>query len=453
MVQGKYMSYISFIKNNFTRVPYSVGQYVSYLPYGYRPGISRIYKQRKHDISSLSVFDQEKYKSFVFPRMKHIAVNAYKNIPFYKELYTQNDVNPERFTSFEDLTSLPIVCKSDLQSVPLEFRSNLNIDKSIANTGGSSGQPLSFYIQSDSVAHEWAHMHTIWGKLGYKQSDLKIVFAGRADVRGIVDYDAVRHQLTVDIYKSPKQIADNLYKVFNKFKPKYIHGYPSAIFDFVIWLDISKHPLLELFKRYIKGMFLGSEFPSPLLRSKVEQLILCNSVSWYGHTERSVLAYEKHEKYTYSPFVTYGFSEAIKDTNTEQYNLVSTSYYNLASPFIRYNTNDLINPTIKDGLLIDFQISSGRDGDYILDRYKNKIYLTALIFGRHHAIFDYVQHIQIKQVDIGKVVLYITTNDDYTNKFLLDKMDLSNVALDFTIEIVSSPLKTAAGKVPLLIKS
>ena len=447
------MSLIYFIKNNFTHIPYNVGKYISLVPFKYRPGISGIYKKRKIEISSFNQYEKNKYKNFIFLKTKNISSYAYKNIPFYQELYKSANVNPTKFSEFEDLLDLPIVNKSDLQNTPIDYRSNAKLKKILANTGGSSGQPLSFFIQPNSVPHEWAHMHTVWNKLGYKQSDLKIVFGGRADIRDIIEYDAVRHQLTVDIYKSPKQIADALYESFNKFKPKYIHGYPSAIFDFVIWLDISKHPLLELFKRYIEGMFLGSEFPSPLLRSKVEQLILCDSVSWYGHTERSVLAYEKHEKYTYSPFVTYGFSEAIKDTNTEQYNLISTSYYNLASPLIRYNTNDLINPTIKDGLLIDFQISSGRDGDYVLDRNRNKIYLTALIFGRHHAIFDYVQHIQIKQVDIGKVVLYITTNDDYTNKFLLDKMDLSNVALDFTIEIVSSPLKTAAGKVPLLIKS
>lgn len=452
MVQGKYMSYISFIKNNFTRVPYRVGQYVSYLPYGYRPGISRIYKQRKHDISSLSVFDQEEYKSFVFPRMKHIAVNAYKNIPFYKELYTQNDVNPERFTSFEDLTSLPIVCKSDLQSVPLEFRSNLNIDKSIANTGGSSGQPLSFYIQSDSVAHEWAHMHTIWGKLGYKQSDLKIVFAGRADVRGVVDYDAVRHQLTVDIYKSPKQIADTLYKVFNKFKPKYLHGYPSAIFDFIIWLEVSDHPLLEVFKNNIKGIFLGSEYPHPQLREKVERILKCNSVSWYGHTERAVLAYEKSEKYSYSPFPSYGFSEAVDLNRDQVYELIGTSYYNFASPLIRYNTNDLIEPKFTYSILTEFKISQGRSGEYVTDINGNKVYLTALLFGRHHEIFNYVQHIQIKQISMGKVRLYITTDDRHPEAFLINKMDLNNVNIEFEFKIISSPIKTNAAKVPLLIR-
>lgn len=447
------MNYIIYAKKNLTHLPYVIGKGISFIPYELRPSMGALYLKRKKEIQQYNNFNLDLQKKEIFNKVRDISVYAYQNIPFYQDLYNSVSVDPNKFTTFEDLSYLPVVSKSDLQSVPIEYRSNNNVKKFLANTGGSSGQPLSFFIQADSIPHEWAHMHSIWKKLGYKQSDLKIVFGGRADVRNIMEYDAVRHQLTIDIYKSPRQIADALYAGFNKYNPKYLHGYPSAIFDFIIWLDVNQHPLLKLFKNNILGMFLGSEFPSPLLRSKVENLISCNSISWYGHTERAVLAYEKDEKYNYTPFFSYGYTETVKDIRTEEYSLVSTSYYNLASPLIRYNTNDLIKPNIEDGLLIDFQISSGRDGEYILDRNKNKVYLTALIFGRHHKIFDYVQHVQIKQLDIGKVVLYIVTNNDYSNEFLLDKMDLSNVMLEFTIEIISSPFKSTAGKVPLLIKS
>ena len=113
----------------------------------------------------------------------------------------------------------------------------------------------------------------------------------------------------------------------------------------------------------------------------------------------------------------------------------------------------MIEPNIQDGLLVDFKISSGRNGEYVLDRHLNKIYLTALIFGRHHSIFDYVQHVQVKQIEAGKVTFYITSNHNYSHEFLIDKMDLSNVDLDFSFEVIQSPIKTAAAKVPLLIKN
>lgn len=447
------MSYISFAKQHLTRIPFCLGKCISFIPYQYRPGMGEIYISRKSEIKKYQIFNEDEYKSFIFNKVKHIASYAYNNIPFYRELYSQISVNPERLSCFDDIKELPVIAKADLQKVPLEFRSNIKLKKILTNTGGSSGQPLSFFIEPSSIPHEWAHMHTIWEKLGYKQSDLKIVFGGRADVKNIMEYDAVRHQLTIDIYKNPKQIADTLVNSFTKYKPKYLHGYPSAIFDFIIWLDINRHPLLSIFKQHVKGMFLGSEYPSPTLRKKAEELLDCSSVSWYGHTERAVLAYEKGEQYTYTPFISYGFSEAIETQQKDGFSLVSTSYYNYASPLIRYDTNDLIDPTIKANLLIDFKVSSGRNGEYILDRNSNKIYLTALIFGRHHSIFDYVQHVQVKQTSVGRAIFYITSDSNYSHEFLKEKMDLSNVDLECSLEVIQSPIKTAAGKVSLLIKS
>ena len=446
------MSYINYAKQNLTRIPYNLGKYIALIPYTMRPGMGTVYSLRKNEMANFNDFDSEQYKNFIFEKVRNISIYAYTNIEFYKKLYKASGVNPTQFSHFNDLFELPIITKAELQAVSIEERSNIELKKCIVNTGGSSGQPLSFFIEPSSIPHEWAHMHTIWAKLGYKQSDLKIVFGGRADVKNIMEYDAVRHQLTLDIYKSPQQIADTLLTNFNQYKPKYLHGYPSAIFDFVIWLDVNKHPLLPVLRQYIQGMFLGSEFPSPVHRKKVEELLSCGSVSWYGHTERAVLAYEKDEQYTYNPFVSYGFSEAIKNQQ-DDFSLVATSYYNYASPLIRYDTSDLIDPNIQDGLLVDFKISSGRNGEYILDRHSNKIYLTALIFGRHHSIFDYVQHIQVKQNEVGKAIFYITSSENYSHEYLIDKMDLSNVDLDFSFEVIQSPIKTAAAKVPLLIRS
>lgn len=66
--------------------------------------------------------------------------------------------------------------------------------------GGSSGEPLEFYVEPNSVGHEWAHMHSIWAQVGFKQSHLRIVFGGRSNVKNVVQYDLARHQINVDLY-------------------------------------------------------------------------------------------------------------------------------------------------------------------------------------------------------------------------------------------------------------
>src|SRR5690606_32191335 len=132
--------------------------------------------------------------------------------------------------NFNNTQEIPLISKSILQEWDLEERSANTKGRYVVNTGGSSGTPFGFYIQPDSMGHEWAHMHTIWGKLGYKPSDLKLVFGGRSDLKKVVEYDVVRNHFAIDIYADYKLVAHELKRLLKKYKIKYLHGYPSSIY-------------------------------------------------------------------------------------------------------------------------------------------------------------------------------------------------------------------------------
>lgn len=441
------MSFIEFVKNNMTGLPYPVGRFVSLLPYDFRPGVSSVYRKRKNEIAFLSDENSSVKKKFIFERVKKIAVYAQKNIPFYTELYNRCDVDPVKFKGFDDLSELPIITKADLQDVPLEYRSAFVSGRMLVNTGGSSGQPLELFVEPSSIAHEWAHMHHIWKKLEFRQNYLKVVFGGIADVRGVVQYDSARHQINVDLYSGWEAIANKLMGVFRNYRPRYLHGYPSAIFDFVIWLDTNNHPLLGILNEYVFGLFLGSEFPSPVLRKNVEKLLDCSSVSWYGHTERAVLAYENKKHGVYSPFITYGHAES-----PDGGRLICTSYYNMASPLIRYDTGDIVEPFFKDGILENFTITDGREGEFIVDKKGNRISLTGLIFGRHHGLFELARHVQIHQPRPGIAEVLVSPRTLLTPEAASMSFDSKNVDVDFIFKIIRDPIRTKSGKVPLLLR-
>lgn len=445
------MTFLNFAKKHLINIPYPIGNMIAKVPYHYRPGIRKIYLERKNEILLVENLPPQERNNFIFQRVKSIAVHAYKNIPFYKGIYDSHDVNPLNFNNLSDIKNLPIINKNDLQQVDLEYRSFYKKGRSLVNTGGSSGNTLEFYIEPSSIGHEWAHMHTIWKKLNFSQDKLKIVFGGRADIKNIIAYDSARHQINVDIYAGWKKIANHLLIEFERYSPQYLHGYPSAIFDFIIWLSDNTHPLLEKLQKNIRGIFLGSEFPHPYPRQEVEKILDCKTISWYGHTERAILAYEKNEKGQYCPFLSYGFAESVPDNLGQR--LISTSYYNFASPLIRYDTGDYIHPTIKDSLLESFTIEKGRSGEFILDKNHNKIFLTALIFGRHHEIFNYTKNIQIHQVEQGKATVLVTLRDNIPTLRVEQMFDSSNVEIDFQFLIIPEPYRTQSGKVPLLVKN
>lgn len=442
------MSFLLFAKNKLGRLPYPLGWTVAQLPFSYRPGMAGVYNSRSRDIATIQQMPASQRQEFVFSKVRSIASWAYNNVPFYADLYVAQGVDPTKFRYFEDIFTLPVVTKQALQEVPLEYRSaNLN-KKSLENTGGSSGQPLNFYIEPDSIPHEWAHMHSIWRQIGYKSSNLKIAFAGRSTIKNVLDYDAVRHHYAADIYAGWDAVADKLLALPFGVRPEFFHGYPSAIFDFVHWLDANDHPLLRSLRGQIRGLMLGSEYPVPEARARTEQLLGCSSVSWYGHTERSILAREVGEKSVYHPFLSYGFVESVAGDGG--HHLVGTSYYNRASPFIRYDTGDLVESEVMNGIVDSFKVVKGRSGDFIIDKSGDKVFLTGLIFGRHHKIFDYSRFLQVSQDVPGEARILIVPNgqggEDWQALF-----DGSNLKLDLSFCELSEPIRTQSGKVPLLI--
>lgn len=446
------MNFITTVKNHLTGLPYGIGSKISLIPYDYRPVIGSIYRARAKEIGAYSQLSTEERKQFIFSRMKKISTYGYENIEFYRKFYDASNFNPNSLSCFDDIERIPVITKSDLLATPLQSRSSCSGNTELVNTGGSSGSTLDLYIQPDSVGHEWAHMHHIWARLGFRQSNLKIVFGGRSSVKNILQYDSARHQINVDIYKGWAAIANSMLALYSEVRPRYLHGYPSAIFDFVVWLESEKHELLSVLRANIDGLFLGSEFPSPQLRIEVEKILDCKSVSWYGHTERCILAYERDEPYVYVPFQTYGYCETIQAEEGEQ--LVGTAYYNMGTPLVRYNTEDYVKSSISDKLLDSFSVTAGRNGEFILDRNRSKIFLTALIFGRHHRLFDVSSQIQVQQVEPGKAKIFVVVrNAEYLSSNMSSMFDGRNVDLDFSFHMLERPFTSKSGKTPLLIPS
>lgn len=445
------MSISVFLKNNLKNIPPEVGVLINKLPYSCRPGISDIYRQRRRESFDFSQYAENRKKQFVFERMKSLVDYAWQQIPCYQEYYAEKQFHPRQLKSFDDIEAIPVIDKAVLRKYPLELRSAQVRGRYVVNTGGSTGTPFSFYVEPSSMGHEWAHMHQIWEKFNYKPSDLKILFGGRSDLERPLEYDVLRNHFALNIYADYALVGQALKKQLKKRSIPYLHGYPSSIYDFALYCQENDQELVDLLRKQLKGAFLGSEFPQPHYRDLIEKVFGIPTISWYGHTERCILAGEMNEKYIYNPFATYGYTEALQSDNEGEHFLVGTSYYNFASPLIRYNTSDLVsNITYNDSLLSGFRISKGREGEFVVDRDGKRINLTGLIFGRHHALFNESDFIQVKQGVPGKIEVHYVSNRVPAEK-AADLFDCRNLNFEITFIKRDAPVRTPAGKVNLLI--
>ena len=444
------MPLLPYIIDNFTNLPYPFGAFLALIPYEVRPGIGRIYRRRLKEIERFENAPIVDRKAFIFQRMKTIVQHAQTEVEFYKQHYKKHSFTYQNLTDFDSLDAIPIVTKGDLQEYSIEDRSAPNVtNRYRANTGGSTGMPLGFYVEPSSIGHERAHIFKAWSRLGFRHRHYTLALGGRSKSEEAISYDSLRHQFYVNIFRPHDEICSYFRELNRTKKFQYLHGYPSAIYDFALYCDDQAPDVRDILRESLKGIFLVSEYPQPFWRETTESVFGAPTQSFYGHTERCIFAYESGAHFDYFPLQTYGFAETISD-NREEF-LIGTSYYNFASPMIRYNTEDVVSHTKCDGgILKKFNIFTGRRGDFILDKSHKRIPLTGLIFGRHHELFNVCSHIQVSQTEPGyATVYYCGLEQPIQNPSPL--FDQSGVDIEFSFQELAEPILTSAGKMKLLV--
>lgn len=435
------------VKQKLEKLPPNMGVFLNFLPFSFRLGSK--YTETSKLAQELPLADHETREKFMIENFNNIFCHFKHNNGFYKHLLQQHDCSLKSVKTLDDIKNIPVLTKSMLREVPIEERGLPQFSYRQFNTGGTSGFPLSFYLEKNYYAREWGHMHYIWKKIGYNPGKTKITIRGR-NIEGIYQYNFNQNEFLINAYHS---FGENdyrmLYKVFRKYNTEFIHGYPSAIYSFLREISSNAPYLLEFLRSNIKGIMLGSEYPSPVYRDFIEKTVTSNTISFYGHTEGVILAAEMEKKYEYIPFLSYGYTEAVK--KDDAWHLVGTSFHNYAAPFIRYDTEDIIKPVWdRYGHLQSFEITDGRIGEFVQDINMKNISLTALIFGRHHRLFDKVSFVQVKQPAPGEIIVYYSHPTAIENPSAL--FDSANLNFKIHFEQIKEPVRTRLGKIPLLIK-
>lgn len=435
------------LKGFAEKIPPVAGVLFNFVPFKMRLGDDYV---NYFKLIDKLIRDEDKTKEkYIIENFNKILIHFKINNRFYDQLLKQSNISLKEVKGLNEISDFPILTKALLKEIPISDRTILKYGFKQFNTGGTSGMPLSFYMEKNFYSREWAHMHYMWKKIGYTPTHTKITIRGK-NIDNIYSYNFNQNEFIINSYHSfnTKDYL-TLLKVFKKYNTEFIHGYPSSIYNFLKEASVKAPFLIDFLKKNIKGIMFGSEFPSPHYRNYIEDILTKNTISWYGHTEGVILAGELFQKFEYVPFLSYGYSEAVKTDN--YFHLVGTCFNNLAAPFIRYDTEDLINPNLnKNGLLESFEITEGRLGEFVIDKNNKNISLTALIFGRHHKLFDHVDFIQVKQIVPGEIVVY------YSNASFIEDpaglFDSTNVNIDLFFQQVKEPFKSHLGKIPLLIK-
>jgi phenylacetate-CoA ligase len=397
---------------------------------------SRYYKllEQRESLSS------DQIRDFQFNQLKCILMHSYETVPYYTELFDKISFDPVRFSDFEEIKKIPFLTRKLVTE---------NFDKLIskkkvrngyytATTGGSTGSPLKFLLDYDSVFEENAFLYYYRKKLGYKLCDRMATFRQVKFGDDLWQFNPMHNEFIFFPIKITKANLVTVTKKMIDFKPKYLNGYPSSIWYFAKLLDENKikHSL------DLKGIFLMSENIDAKQRDFIEQFFKVKAFVHYGHSERCVLAEEVDDNlYRFDPY--YGYAEQIPNENGS-YDIVGTGFLNSIMPFIRYKTDDVCIPENQY-----YRIQGKRSSTIGLYGINGE-FIPSSAFDLSNPVFNNIICNQFIQSEKGKADLLIIVGKDFKMTELAVIKDLlarkSKNIIDINVKIVETPVLSPRGK-------
>ena len=447
----------------YERLPVALKRVIGLVPFAWLAGPA--YRRRMRRVAWLDRASRAELRAFQDAELKRTLEFAADQVPAYQRLRS----TVSRLGGFEALKAFPIVDKETLQSKLPDYlpRDLEQIPHYQVTTGGTSGNQLSFYVDNDSQAIEMAFMHRLWRRVGYLPRHRKATFRGVefGDV-GSGRYwqpNPVYNELQMSPYHLNETSLPAYIQEMASFRPMYLHGYPSALV--IVARYLARHP--EAGKDLdLRAALLSSEAVYPDQREVIEQAFRCRAFSWYGHSERIILAGECEQSTAYHVFPDYGIAELLDETGElvdepgGRGELVGTGLFNRSMPLVRYRTGDFARK-------LDERCECGRHWDrfdevegrwlqeYVIGRHGSRISPAAL--NMHGKLFDHVLRYQYVQDRPGIVELHVMHDSRFSvaeeQALLAAFRRKLGDELEFEIRRVANIPLTSRGKLRRLIQN
>lgn len=357
---------------------------------------------------SVETWSAEEITQYQVEQLRTVLIHAATYSPFYARRFAEAGFRPDRLSSPEDMEGCPFITKSDLLAhlpdmVATEPPPSARL---YITTGGSTGTPVGFYLHKGvSRPKEQAFLEAQWRRGGYFDGARLVVLRGQVTSQraegGIASYDATRDWLMLSSYHmTAKRLPEYLDQI-SRFRPDVLHAYPSAVLQLADLLERTgmRWPVP------LRCVLAGSERLMAAQKRLLEDTFGCRVYTWYGHSERIVLAGEGRTSDLLYFWPTYGYVEFGPADSQGLQEVIGTSFHNLAMPLIRYRTGDYVRlyDPVRDGRReFDWpavRAVEGREQEFLVTATGRRISLTAV--NMHDDSFDDLYALQFVQREAG----------------------------------------------------
>lgn len=450
------MSLIYFVKQNYEKIPTDFLKLTGALYY-HIPAKKRYGKDFQQTLELLKRTEYLPYgeiEEYVNERFCYIVKYAAAHVPYYQKRYAEYGVNIESVHDIRDIVKLPTIDREEVRTNRDLFLSDEYDPGNLMyiTTSGSTGNPVGFYQKKSMIMTEWAYTMHIWSRAGYKPNSSRLVLRGKkfrqSGKNPHIFYDPLRKELSCDVFDMTENNLENYCMAIEKYRPEFIHGYMSAVLMLAKYIESRDGGLHHQFK----GILATSETILPVQKDYVEKIFNARVFSFYGHSERLVIAGECEQSSAYHVEPLYGYCELLdmEGLPANEGEITGTGFLNEAMPLIRYRTGDVSaweeGPPCPCGRAhLRLNGVSGRwHQDMLITDEGAYVSLTALNI--HSDEFDHIVRYKLIQEQAGIVTMYVMPKKEYVNtdgerirKILEEKV---NGKIRFDVQIVEDlPVK------------
>ncbi len=301
----------------------------------------------------------DRIKDIQLARLKALLVSVKENVPYYRQLFAELRFEPEAVTGLQDLSSLPFLTKPIIRANLEAMKSQKAIRLSRFNTGGSSGEPLVFFIGAERVSHDVAAKRRATRWWGVDIGDPEIVVWGSPIELGSQDRirqwrDALMRTELLRAFEMSPQKLDRFIERIRARKPRMLFGYPSALSHIARHAESKGIAMNDI---GIQVAYVTSERLYDEQRATISRVFGCPVANGYGGRDAGFIA---HECPSGGMHITAeDIVLEIVDTKGQVLpkgqsgEIVVTHLATSDFPFIRYRTGDI-------GVLSEEQCACGR---------------------------------------------------------------------------------------------
>ncbi len=289
----------------------------------------------------------EKVAHLQLQRLQQLLTDVARHVPYYRDLFRDIAFDPAQLKSTADLQQLPFLTKSLIRANTEGLKHDQAQGLARFNTGGSSGEPLIFFIGNKRVSHDVAAKWRATRWWGVDIGDPEIVVWGSPIELGKQDRlkywrDKLMRTRLLPAFEMSERKLDEFIATIRSVKPRMLFGYPSAL---TLMARHAQKRKVSMNQLGIKVAFVTSERLYDDQRAAIGEVFGCKVANGYGGRDAGFIA---HECPSGSMHLTADdiVVEIIGEDGTVQPagvsgEIVVTHLSTNDFPFIRYRTGDI----------------------------------------------------------------------------------------------------------------